>query len=83
MMIPTVHLNGTSKDALLDQLTEAKRALYIALGKMVDAAPNGRDYYTQGNQAFSQATLEYAERTDAIRTLIEEYETLIEGVDNQ
>lgn len=45
LVLPIVHLNGTSKSQLLDD----REAVYYALGQAYDAlkqmGPNGRDYY--------------------------------------
>ena len=47
-MKPIIHLNGTSKDDLLQQYLDAGHALKAALTAMSMAAPNGRDYYPAG-----------------------------------
>lgn len=41
-MVPLVHLNGTSGDSLLGELTTASRALGLAIEVLCDAAPNAR-----------------------------------------
>ena len=46
---PTVHLNGTSKDTLLNAYTAANSALLNALEALEACAPNGRDYYVSGD----------------------------------
>ena len=43
--LPTVHLNGTSRDELVRQLVEAGKALQVALDKLRAAYPHERDYY--------------------------------------
>lgn len=45
IILPIIHLNGTSRDALLDQLCEVYSALNDAMDKLRQASPNGRDYY--------------------------------------
>ena len=47
LAVPTVHLNGTSKQELLDQLQNAFRAVREAQNVLAKAAPHGRDYYVQ------------------------------------
>ena len=45
MILPIIHMNGTSRQELIDQRTavlDTIRATLTALGKM---SPNGRDYY--------------------------------------
>lgn len=48
VVFPVVHLNGTSKTALLDNLNEVWVAVDEAMKKLCQAAPNGRDYYPRG-----------------------------------
>ena len=48
--VPTVHLNGTAAEDLHYQLDAAVNRLRAAQKAMVEAAPNGRDYYPQGQQ---------------------------------
>lgn len=53
--IPTIHLNGTSRDHLIgqqNQIVEAARALYDALR---DATPHARDYYVSNEHSIEQA----------------------------
>lgn len=45
MMKPTVHLNGTSGEALLEQITDASNAISTAIDGLANASPNARDYY--------------------------------------
>ena len=51
MMVPTVHLNGTSKCELMRQVMGARIALHTAIDALQQACPNGRDYYVQGPDA--------------------------------
>ncbi len=78
--LPTVHLNGTSRQELLQQFLAARTALRAARDAMCAAAPNGRDYYVQNTGAFSIARDQHTERLQRIEALIAEYETLAEGV---
>ena len=49
--VPLVHLNGTSGDELLQQLATAVDAMHDAIKAVVQASPNGRDYYLQPGAA--------------------------------
>lgn len=80
MQTPTIHLNGTSKEALLEQWEEAYNALRIAIEKLAAAAPNGRDYYPQGPDAFAKATEEHRERLRKLTTVHAELQELAETV---
>lgn len=79
---PTVHLNGTSGEALFEQYTEALEALYALERAMEKTAPHGRDYYTQlGGPA--QAIEEYRARMDALAGIRRELKTLQMSVREQ
>lgn len=45
VIAPIVHLNGTSKQMLMDELEEAYYALNKAYDVIKQSGPNGRDYY--------------------------------------
>lgn len=69
---PTVHLNGTSKEQLLQQYTHAHQALNEALMALSRAAPHGRDYYTQGPDAINEAIAQHNKRLNALRQVAQE-----------
>ena len=81
MMLPTVHLNGTSKGELLQQLCDANSALSAALRALAEAAPNGRDYYPQGADAIGKAITEHTARLQAIKNVQKEILAIAEHVD--
>lgn len=81
MVFPSVHLNGTSKDALREQAVEACEALEAALKKMAEAAPHGRDYYPQGEVLVVQAQVEHRFRMQAVEQVASEYRALAFAVD--
>ena len=81
MIVPTVHLNGTSKDELLRQVRNADSWICRAMEALREAYPNGRDYYPQGPGALKQATEEHRARIDRlvdIRTELLALEAAIE-----
>lgn len=45
VIVPIIHLNGTSKQMLLDDLENAYYALNKAYAAIKETGPNGRDYY--------------------------------------
>ena len=63
---PTIHMNGSSVHDLSACLENAYAALRVAMEKLEECAPNGRDYYPQGNNAINQAMAEHYGRTKAI-----------------
>jgi hypothetical protein len=81
--IPTVHLNGTPKARLVEQLENAANALNAALDALAETTPNGRDYYVQGDSALYDALHEHRKRMMALRTVLDEIQEIWEGVVNQ
>lgn len=80
MMIPSIHLNGTSGNDLYKEVCDALGALRKAKNAICAAAPNARDYYPQGNDAFKVASAEFKSRLDRLDSIITEYETIAEAI---
>lgn len=61
---PTVHLNGTSREDLLEAIEQAYLAVSEAQSKLAQTAPNARDYYPQREypQSFHTAQDEHSAR---------------------
>ena len=59
-VLPTIHLNGTGRDTLLREYSQARKALFEAQSAFSRITVHGRDYYPQGPAAFYCAQ---AERT--------------------
>lgn len=76
LTVPTVHLNGTACDSLLDAHCGAGSALRAALDALELTAPNPRDYYPQGDAAFAAAKREHADRVGRLRSVLAELEAL-------
>jgi hypothetical protein len=68
-MTPTIHSNGTSRDALLTLTCDAGRAVRLAMEAVAAAAPNARDYYPQGPDAITQAMAAQDERLRLLRQM--------------
>ena len=66
MIFPTVHMNGTSKEALIEGFLDARGAVMGAIRALRNAHPNGRDYYLQGPDAIRTAEREHSARIDAL-----------------
>jgi hypothetical protein len=73
---PTIHKNGTARWQLADQYTEAASAVRKAIVKNKAAAPNPRDYYTQGPDAYSQALHECTARHTLLVKILDEFEEI-------
>jgi hypothetical protein len=76
LITPTIHLNGTSKAELAEQLANAANALMDARKALQAAAPNGRDYYPQGEQAIAKATDQHRARLMKLREILAEIQSL-------
>jgi hypothetical protein len=78
---PSVHLNGTSRDALVDGFCTAGAAVRKAIEALSEhAAPNGRDYYTQGNGAMKLAQLQHAARLAKLGEVLAELQLIAEAI---
>lgn len=82
-LVPTVHLNGTSKDALVSGFAAVIGDLNSALESMAAAAPNARDYYVQNPAAFQRATREHTERMEKLREVRADLRAIWEAVVEQ
>jgi len=80
LAIPTIHLNGTSREALVEGYAEAIHALHEAGRKVAAAYPNGRDYYVQEPGAFGVAQRQHETRMNKLREIIKELETIAEAI---
>jgi hypothetical protein len=82
MMLPTIHLNGTSKERLIEDLCEASHALDSAFEALKRTAPNGRDYYPQGPAALSMAEDEHTDRLRRLDAIKNEIDALTVAIDS-
>jgi len=78
--LPTVHLNGTSRDDLLDGYIAAMDAIRLAIQAVQAAAPNARDYYVQSNMSAHLARDEHFTRLARLRETLDELNTIAEHV---
>ena len=69
---PLVHLNGTSAGELEEQMRACRDTLRAALFALHLAAPNARDYYPLGDNAFAEAQARHASRIMAMRAVYNE-----------
>jgi hypothetical protein len=76
MMLPTIHLNGTSREALYGPYVAARQAVVEAIDKVRATNPNGRDYYPQGPDAIHEARVQHLIRIDCLEAIKAELEQL-------
>ena len=80
LTVPTIHLNGTSRDELLRQVQDAGQAVFQARDALAKASPNARDYYPQGKHAYPAARAEHDRRARALLAVEEELSQLAEAI---
>ena len=80
MILPTIHLNGTSPEALYEQQAAVAEKLRAAIRALDEAAPNARDYYTQGQGAFYQANNEHSRRILALQAVLQHTQEVMEYI---
>ena len=78
--LPTLHLNGSSRESLLQEYITAMDALRRAVEALQKTSPNGRDYYTQGPDALPKALKEHSLRLHRLADTIHELNTIAEHV---
>lgn len=78
--IPTIHLNGTPRSALVAAIVAASAALQEARHALGETCPNGRDYYPQGPEAIKAAMAEHEARMVAITAVRDEILRIGEAV---
>lgn len=83
LVYPTVHLNGTSKDALVDQLIAVTDALGDAQRKLDDANPNGRDYVKPSKFTIQDALAQHKRWGATLHALRNEIGTVTELIADQ
>lgn len=80
LTLPTIHLNGTSKAELFETYFTALDAIASARVALQASAPNGRDYYPQGDNAIRQATADHVARLRLLETIYDELHAIAEHV---
>jgi hypothetical protein len=79
MITPTININGSSIDDLIQPRIDARKALHAAIDALLRATPNGRDYPGTGGveRCVADRELHYA-RIKALSAISDEL--LDEGV---
>jgi hypothetical protein len=71
MTLPTIHLNGTSQEALIDDARTAYSALDEAVKALCRMHPHGRDYYPVPG-TWDAASDEHDTRIQAVQGVMSE-----------
>ena len=76
LLPPTIHSNGTSLSSLVESLMDAMNAAQALRKAMAEAAPNARDYYPQGPEAYGEARAAWRERTEMVERVFDDMQML-------
>lgn len=79
IVYPIVHLNGTSRGRLLDELTGAADAIRHAITSHREASPNARDYYLDEGR-FPRAVRAHQAREQKLLGVLAELQALAQFV---
>ena len=81
--MPTLHMNGDSFVTLFEGHCEVAELLRETLSSLRANAPNARNYYVQGSDAFACARDEHMERVRKIESVLSDVEAILESLVNQ
>lgn len=81
MRLPTIHLNGTSREYLFEEAVSTAGALRGAITALEAMTVNARDYYPQGPDAYPEAAREHWERIERVRGVLNEVYALLDSLD--
>ncbi len=78
---PMIHLNGTSRESLLEGYIDSVNAVHHAIEVLQKNAPNARDYYLMpGDPKFEPAMAEHEARLQKLESVLAELREIGEHV---
>lgn len=80
LTLPTIHINGTSAEQLMEGYLDALHHVREAIAAIGRCAPNGRDYYPQGPAVIIAAQREHRLRVEKLEEVMHEIEAIAEHV---
>ncbi len=80
MLTPVLHLNGSSAESLVTYYRQSIMALRAALEALGYAAPNARDFYILGSDAYYQAQNEHRAREQAVAKVLADMTAMRDAV---
>lgn len=83
MIFPTIHINGTSCQELMEMNRKASYAVKIAIKALEQAWPNGRDYYPQGVDVIKSAISEHEARIIVMLKVVSELDIISDSIQMQ
>jgi len=81
VIVPAIHLNGTSGDELLNAIDRADSALRGAYDELRKCAPNARDYYVYAAGAYGKAVDEHNARLRKLHDVMDELQAIAWGIE--
>lgn len=81
IVAPVVNVGGTARRDLVEQHIAVVTHLTAAIEAMQQAAPHGRDFPVEST--YTLARTQFAERHEALATLIRDYTRLAVAIGNQ
>lgn len=85
LIVPIVHLNGSSRASLVEGYCNAGVAVSEALKLLGETCPNGRDYYIADSvqrERFKLAQAQHEERVARLRSVLRELGALADAVED-
>lgn len=83
LIIPIVNLNGTSRQELMQQLLDVKRAGEVLLDALTLACPHGRDYQHLPTGSIQSAIAQHKARAKTVVDLVSEIEAIAVAIRKQ
>ncbi len=81
MQMPVIHMNGTSRDRMVEQYCAARQAVLDAIEALAKIDVNGRDYYPLGPDAITIARSEHYDRMEALSNVASDLMKIAEHCD--
>ncbi len=83
ILSPRIHNNGSDGDKLFQDVSSAIASLRQSIAHLEITEPHARDYYVIGDDAYSDARHEYAERCYKVTQVLKELEYIQESILDQ
>lgn len=78
-VLPVLHMNGSGKDRLVNEVGNAHAALTGARDTMRGMGPNERDYYPVPG-LFEKARAQHWNQIDRLNEIIDELQAICDGI---
>ncbi len=72
LVYPVVNMNGTSRDSLLENLLKTTSILQVAIDRLRECMPHGRDYQTVDSKLYGKARDQHIKRIEAVDSVRQE-----------